>query len=107
METKGGSEVHEHSHELKAGGEVHEHSPQHSHDQSANPTLEDNCCGDRSGFIKADLLKPFKSISLLSLPFGHLQVESVLLSDTQKFNRILPVHIISSPVYLSTQRVRI
>lgn len=93
LETKGGSEIHEHS--------------EHSHDESANPTLLDDCCCEHPDAITADSLNPFKSIALLALPMGQIRVKSLLLSGTQKSNCTLPVHITSPPVLLNTQRLRI
>lgn len=90
-------------HEATGASEIHKHS----HDQSANPTLGDDCCCDHADGIKADSPKPFKSISLLTLPSAQFWVESLLLPDTQHLHRILPVDITSPPVYLSTQRLRI
>lgn len=88
--------------ETAAPGQVHDHS----HDDAANPKYPQDCCCDHPDYIKVDPQKPFEFTLLAAFLPGQDPVELIRLHTPQKYGRILPVHITSPPVYLSTLRLR-
>lgn len=90
---------------IEANGKNEIHS--HSHEQTENPTLSEDCCCDQLDAVKTESSKPYQFVPLLGMPVDQLFGISTSHAGSLNFEQNFPVHNNSPPLFLRTQRIRL